>query len=114
MKANAKDITGWGVIPFDEHELKPFLNLFHQSWYLHVTSVVDDVEWGEEEDLFLSACREVALACYMIVFVQGKSCGGRSVRFAVGRHVFSSLSTYTENFMVFTIFLLVAQYERDI
>ena len=66
-----KDITGWGPVPFNNVELSPYLDLFDQSWYLHVTSLIEDINSGAEEDELLSTCRNVALSCYMLVFVQG-------------------------------------------
>ncbi|XP_078483861.1 pecanex-like protein 4 [Ciona intestinalis] len=69
-------ITKWREIPIDENDAISYLHLFDRSWYLHVTSSLEDDGgcWGAsgmEEDQMMEICRSVALGCYIIVNVSG-------------------------------------------
>ena len=68
---NEKDATGWGPGPFSNVDLAPYFNLFDRSWYLHVNSLLDEVNSGAEEDRLLNDCQNVAVSCYLLLFVQG-------------------------------------------
>lgn len=69
--ANDPDVTGWGIPPFLGGDVSSYSKVFDRSWYLYVTSIMDDADWGTEEDLLLSACKEMVSACYVIAHVQG-------------------------------------------
>ncbi|XP_076800119.1 pecanex-like protein 4 isoform X1 [Clavelina lepadiformis] len=63
--------TGWGEIPVSDRDLEPYKQLFDKSWYLHVTSSIDDKSGaGWEEDELMMTCRKLTLASYYIIFVQ--------------------------------------------